>query len=83
MLVMTNEKDKQKEEEGGVGEKLKGVGQIIVGEIETLGGILTADPLTQAEGEFNVEAGTLRRENSEAPDEIEKADEAKNSSQIE
>jgi hypothetical protein len=57
---MTDDKDNQ--EEIGLGENLKAVGQIIVGEIETIGGILTADPTTQAEGEFNVEAGTLRQE---------------------
>ncbi|MBA2494011.1 MAG: hypothetical protein H0V31_04870, partial [Acidobacteria bacterium] len=34
---------------------------IIVGEIETIGGILTGDPITQAEGEFNVEVGTLHQ----------------------
>jgi hypothetical protein len=57
---MTDEKDN--EEEIGLGENLKSVGQAIVGEIEIIGGILTADPVTQAEGEFNVEAGTLRQE---------------------
>lgn len=40
-------------------EKLEAVGQIIVGEIEKIGGILTGDPITQAEGEYNVEAGSL------------------------
>ena len=57
---MTDEKDN--EEEIGLGENLKSVGQAIVGEIEIIGGILTADPTTQAEGEFNVEAGTRRQE---------------------
>lgn len=41
---------------------LSGLGQKIIGEIETIGGILTADPNTQAEGEFNVEVGDLREE---------------------
>jgi len=40
--------------------KLSGFSQFIVGEIETIGGLLTGDPLTQAEGEFNVEVGTVR-----------------------
>ena len=40
--------------------KLSGFSQFIVGEIETIGGVLTGDPLTQAEGEFNVEVGTVR-----------------------
>jgi uncharacterized protein YjbJ (UPF0337 family) len=42
--------------------KLSGFSQYIVGEIETIGGVLTGDPLTQAEGEFNVEVGTVREE---------------------
>ena len=42
--------------------KLSGFSQFIVGEIETIGGVLTGDPLTQAEGEFNVEVGTVREE---------------------
>jgi hypothetical protein len=41
---------------------LSGLGQKIIGEIETIGGVLTADPITQAEGEFNVEVGDLREE---------------------
>lgn len=39
---------------------LSGLGQKILGEIETVGGVLTGDPNTQAEGEFNVEVGTIR-----------------------
>jgi hypothetical protein len=46
-------------------EKLEGIGQEIIGELEIIGGILTADPIAQAEGEFNVEAGHLRHEASE------------------
>lgn len=42
--------------------KMSGFSQFIVGEIETIGGVLTGDPLTQAEGEFNVEVGTVRDE---------------------
>ena len=44
------------------GRKLSGFSQFIVGELETIGGVLTGDPLTQAEGEFNVEVGTVREE---------------------
>lgn len=76
---MTDEKDIQKE--SGLSEELKGIGQTIVGEIETIGGILTADPITQAEGEFNVEAGTLRQESSEAL--AEETDESEKSNQAE
>ncbi len=44
----------------GLLDKISGLGQKIIGEIETLGGVLTADPTTQAEGEFNVEVGDIR-----------------------
>jgi uncharacterized protein YjbJ (UPF0337 family) len=40
--------------------RLSGFSQFIVGELETIGGVLMGDPLTQAEGEFNVEVGTVR-----------------------
>lgn len=50
--------DEPKEtEESGFGENLAAVGQIIVGQIETIGGILTGNPGARAEGEFNTEAG--------------------------
>ena len=55
----------EKEEPGTEDEndgKLSGFSQFIVGELETIGGVLTGDPLTQAEGEFNVEVGTVREE---------------------
>lgn len=41
---------------------MSGFSQFIVGEIETIGGVLTGDPLTQAEGEFNVEVGAVHEE---------------------
>ena len=41
-------------------ERVSGMGQVLIGELETIGGVLTGDPLTQAEGEFNVEVGTVR-----------------------
>lgn len=66
---MTDEK-KQHEEHHTL-EKLEAVGQIVVGEIEKIGGILTADPIAQAEGEYNIEAGSLHLENAEAIGEIE------------
>lgn len=52
---------------------LTGLGQKILGEIETIGGILTGDPVTQAEGEFNVEVGELREEIEEDLDEAEES----------
>jgi uncharacterized protein YjbJ (UPF0337 family) len=42
------------------GDSMSGFSQFIVGELETIGGVLTGDPMTQAEGEFNVEVGTVR-----------------------
>lgn len=43
-------------------EKAEGIGQQILGELEIIGGILTADPVTRSEGEFNVGAGAIHRE---------------------
>lgn len=48
--------------EGGLKEKISGFGQKVIGEIETIGGVLTGDPNTQAEGEFNVEVGDIRED---------------------
>ena len=53
-------------EESGLKDKLTGLGQVIIGEVETIGGVLTGDPITQAEGEFNVEVGTVREELEDA-----------------
>lgn len=44
----------------GLSENIGGIGQMIIGEIESIGGILTGDPLTRAEGEFNVAVGEER-----------------------
>ena len=46
----------------GFKESITGLGQVIIGEIESLAGVINADPLAQAEGEFNVEVGTIRKE---------------------
>ena len=54
--------------------KLSGFTQFIVGELETIGGVLTGDPLTQAEGEFNVEVGTVREE---IEDDLEESEDVK------
>lgn len=64
---MENEKDTeikevQEEETGGLAEDISAVGQIIVGEIETIGGMLTGDPITRAEGNFNADSGIIREE---------------------
>ncbi|CAN5456870.1 MAG: hypothetical protein M3449_07305 [Acidobacteriota bacterium] len=63
---MINETEKQEEivenEAHGIKDKISGFGQYLIGEIETIGGVLTGDPITQAEGEYNVEVGTVRGE---------------------
>ena len=43
-------------------DSISGLGQKIIGEIGSLAGVVNADPLAQAEGEFNVEVGTIREE---------------------
>ncbi|MGQ0540382.1 MAG: hypothetical protein ACT4O9_00865 [Blastocatellia bacterium] len=50
-------------------DKITGLGQKIIGEIESIGGILTSDPNTAAEGEYNVEVGTVREELEESLEE--------------
>ncbi len=62
ILIMTNET--KEKEESGLSENISAVGQMIVGEIEAIGGILTGDPVTRAEGEFNVEVGSLHQESN-------------------
>jgi len=57
-----DEQDEHETREGGIKNSITGVGQQIIGELEVIGGVLTADPITQAEGEFNVEVGELRDE---------------------
>lgn len=53
---------------------ISGLGQKIIGEIETIGGVLTGDPITAAEGEFNVEVGSVREELEETAEENEADD---------
>lgn len=52
----------EEKKDHGLTDRVSGLGQKIIGEIETIGGVLTGDPLTQAEGEFNVEVGDVREE---------------------
>jgi len=59
------------EEKESFKDRISGGAQFIIGEIETIGGVLTADPITQAEGELNVEVGTLREEIEEDLEESE------------
>lgn len=57
-------------------DKISGFGQKVIGEIETIGGILTGDPNTAAEGEFNLEVGDVREEVEE---DLSEADETEGS----
>ena len=45
-------------------ENLESVGQMIIGGLEQVGGILTGDPMTRAEGEFNADVGSLHQESN-------------------
>ncbi len=68
-MAETNEK-----KENTTVEKIESVGQIIIGEMEKLGGILTGDPVSQAEGELVEEAGGVHFETAEALEEAEEKD---------
>ena len=56
-------------------ENLESVGQMIIGGLETVGGILTGDPITRAEGEFNTQVGSLHQESNKVLTAIEKNEE--------
>ena len=66
------ENDQEKEQKHSLKDSITGFGQKIIGEIETLAGVVNADPLAQAEGEFNVEVGTIREDLKESGVEEEK-----------
>lgn len=58
-----NDQEKEIEKESHpLADNISGLGQKIIGEIEAIGGILTGDPNTAAEGEFNVEVGDVRED---------------------
>jgi uncharacterized protein YjbJ (UPF0337 family) len=60
-----SETNDETQEKHPIADRITGLGQKIIGEIETIGGILTADPNTAAEGEFNLDVGELREETEE------------------
>lgn len=65
----------QQEENNNAGEtslsdSISGTVQKIIGDIELVGGVLTGDPVTQAEGEFNTEVGEIREELEEPEDDV-------------
>lgn len=70
-------KENKTEKTRGLGENLAAVGQIIVGQIETVGGILTGNPDARAEGEFNTEVGILHQETNKNLSAIENNEEAR------
>lgn len=71
---MVEPEENENIETDGLLDKVSGLGQKIIGEIEAIGGILTGDPNTQAEGEFNVEVGDLREEIEDDLDDEDKTD---------
>ncbi len=78
---MTDE-NKATEETGTnhTAENLESVGQMIIGSIEQIGGILTGDPTTRAEGEFNAEVGDLHQEANKNLTAIENKEESQQNS---
>ncbi len=64
----------ESEEKKGLMDRISGAGQVILGEIEALAGVVNADPLAQAEGEFNIEVGSVREEIEE---DLERQEESK------
>lgn len=52
----------EEKEDHGLADNISGLGQKIIGTIENIGGVLTGDPITQAEGEFNAEVGDVRED---------------------
>lgn len=53
-------------EQHGIKDRITGLGQKIIGEIEEIGGVLTGDPITVAEGELNVGVGKIREDLEDA-----------------
>ena len=74
---MTQEnREAEKPEINHTAENLESIGQGIIGAIEMVGGILTGDPVTRAEGEFNVEVGSRHQESNKILAAIENNEEA-------
>ncbi len=63
--IITENEESEDQVESSVVENIEAVGQIILGEVEKIGGILMADPIAQAEGEYNIEIGKLHRDLNE------------------
>lgn len=59
---MDENKEQEEEKVNHTKENLESVGQMIVGGIEMVGGIITADGITREEGDFNIEVGSQHQE---------------------
>jgi len=70
---MTEKDDVQ--EEDLTTENLKGAGQRILGNLEIIGGIITGDPVTTAEGEFNDSIGKAHQDSARVLTAIEQEEE--------
>ena len=67
-----NEPKEEEDTERSLKDRAVGFGQKLIGEIEEVGGALTGDPLTQAEGQFNVEVGEMRGGTHDEGEDVEK-----------
>jgi uncharacterized protein YjbJ (UPF0337 family) len=72
-----NQDENEETGKPGLADKISGLGQKIIGEIETIGGVLTGDPITQAEGEYNAEVGDVREDLEDDQEELERLEAAK------
>ena len=65
---MENEEIKDKEKHD-LKEELVNIGQMIVGELESIGGIITADPVARAEGDMLADEAILKEKIAHDEDE--------------
>lgn len=65
-VTMVDMTTPNEETHGTLKDKISGLGQKVIGEIEEIGGALTGDPTTIAEGALNVEVGEIREELEDA-----------------
>jgi LDH2 family malate/lactate/ureidoglycolate dehydrogenase len=77
MNEQENHDPEEAAEENLTEENLKGAGQRILGTLEMLGGVITGDPVTTAEGEFNDDIGKLHQESAKNLTAIEEREEEK------
>jgi uncharacterized protein YjbJ (UPF0337 family) len=69
-----NEHEEEETGKHGLADDISGLGQKIIGKIETIGGVLTGDPITQAEGEYNVEVGDVREDLEDEQEKLNRRD---------